>query len=289
MPKPVLMQRLAQLEELTPSEKKLADIFRTEYPQLAFDNLTDISAKAGVGKATVTRFVQRLGYMNFYDFSRALRDEVVQHMESPLNRLSRMQRDTPPTPPAGQFSEYLDTVISNLQRTKEQHSGEMFARAVELLADTARPLFLMGAASAEGLLSYFSLLLCYFRDDVTVLNGNVSTVVHRIVKMNPKAVLLTFSYDRYPKITQNAMRVFHQAGCESILITERRSSPILRFATVPIVVAAEGPTMFKSRCAGIAALEALLAALTPRFADKVTRRLESMTRLFSEFDVYLHH
>lgn len=289
MPKPVLMQRLAQLEDLTPSEKKLADLFRKEYPQLAFDNLTDIGAKAEVGKATVTRFVQRLGYISFYDFSRALRDEVVQHMDSPLNRLSRMNREAPPTPPADLFTEYLDNAILTLQRTREQHSGEMFAKAVDLVADTSRPLFLMGAASAEGLLSYFSLLLCYFRDDVTLLNGNVSTVVHRIVKMNPKAVLLTFSYDRYPKITQNAMRVFHQAGCESILITERRSSPLLRFATVPIMVDAEGPNMFKSRCAGIAALEALLAALTPRFADRVTRRLESMTRLFSEFDVYLHH
>ena len=289
MPKPVLMQRLAQLEDLTPSEKKLADLFRKEYPQLAFDNLTDISAKAEVGKATVTRFVQRLGYVSFYDFSRALRDEVVQHMDSPLNRLARMNREAPPTPTADLFVQYLDNAILTLQRTREQHSGEMFAKAVDLVADTSRPLFLMGAASAEGLLSYFSLLLCYFRDDVTLLNGNVSTVVHRIVKMNPKAVLLTFSYDRYPKITQNAMRVFHQSGCENILITERRSSPLLRFATVPIMVDAEGPNMFKSRCAGVAALEAILAALTPRFADRVTRRLESMTRLFSEFDVYLHH
>ena len=288
MPKPPLLQRLSQLEDMTPSERKLAALFQREYPHLAFDNLTDISAKADVGKATVTRFVQRLGYVSFYDFSRALRDEVAQHLEPPLNRLTRMT-EAAPTPPDSLFAEYLDNAILTLQRTRERHSGEMFAKAVDLIADTSRPLFLMGAASAEGLLSYFSLLLCYFRDDVTLLNGNVSTLVHRIVKMNPKAVLLTFSYDRYPKITQNAMRVFHQAGCESILITERRSNPLLRYATVPIMVDAEGPTMFKTRAAGIAALEALLAALTPRFADRVTRRLESMTRLFGEFDVYLHH
>lgn len=288
MPKPPLLQRLSQLEDLTPSERKLASLFQREYPQLAFDNLTDIGAKAGVGKATVTRFVQRLGYLNFYEFSKTLREEVMHHMDTPLQRFTQMSQETPPTDPDQIFTQYLDSAIANLQRTREMHSGKNFATAVDLLADTSRPLFLMGAVSAEGLISYFSLLLSYFRDNVVVLNGNVSTIAHRITRLKPDAVLLTFSYDRYPKITGTTMRVFRQAGCQTILVTERRSSPLLRHTTVPIFVEAEGPGMFKSRCAGVAAMEALLAALTPRFSDKITRRLESMTRLFSEFDVYFH-
>lgn len=288
MPKPPLLQRLSQLDDMTPSERKLASLFQREYPQLAFDNLTDIGAKAGVGKATVTRFVQRLGYLNFYEFSKTLREEVMHHMDTPLQRFTQMSQDAPATDPDQIFTQYLDSAIANLQRTRELHSGKNFATAVDLLADTTRPLFLMGAVSAEGLMSYFSLLLSYFRDNVVLLNGNVSTISHRITRLKPDAVLLTFSYDRYPKITGTTMRVFRQAGCQTILVTERRSSPLLRHTTVPIFVEAEGPGMFKSRCAGIAAMEALLAALTPRFSDKITRRLESMTRLFSEFDVYFH-
>lgn len=288
MPKPPLLQRLSQLEDMTPSERKLAALFQREYPQLAFNNLTDIGAKAEVGKATVTRFVQRLGYLNFYEFSKILREEVVNHMDSPLNRLNRINQDAPPTNPDQIFSQYLDSAIANLQRTKDMHSGKNFATAVDLLADAKRPLFLMGAVSAEGLMSYFSILISYYRDNVTLLNGNVSTIAHRITRLSPDAVLFTFSYDRYPKITGTAMRVFRQAGCQTILVTERRSSPLLRHTTVPIFVEAEGPGMFKSRCSGIAAMEALLAALIPRFSDKITKRLESMTKLFSEFDVYFH-
>jgi DNA-binding MurR/RpiR family transcriptional regulator len=291
MPKPPLMQRLSQVTETTPSEKKLLEIFRREYPQLAFDNITELSAKAGVGKATVTRFVQRLGYMSFYDFSRTLREEVVQHIDAPLQRLSRMRREAARASQETQdvFTAAIDSAISNLQRTRALHAGAQFAKAVDLLADESRPLFLMGAASAEGLISYFYLLLNYFRANVTVLNGNVSTIVHRIVKVSPDAVLLTLSYDRYPKITLNTMQVFHQAGCESILITERRTGPLLAFSTVPIVVDAEGPGVFRSRCAAILALEALLVGLTHRCGDRLASRLESMTRLFSDFDVYLHH
>ena len=288
MPKPPLMQRLNQLDEMTPSEKKLATLFRREYPHLAFDNLTDMSAKAEVGKATVTRFVQRLGYQTFYEFSKTLREEVAQHMDSPLQRLSRINNDTPSVDPDSTFIQYLDSAILNLQRTKELYSSKHFGTAVDLIADTQRPLYLMGAVSAEGLMRYFYLLICYFRDNVTLLNGNVSIMAHRITKLRPEAVLLTISYDRYPKITGTTMRVFRQAGCETILITERRSSPLLRHTTVPLYVEAEGPGMLKSRCSGIATLEALLAALTPRFTDRITRRLESMTRLFSEFDVYFH-
>ncbi|MDL2271730.1 MurR/RpiR family transcriptional regulator [Desulfovibrio sp. OttesenSCG-928-I05] len=290
MPKPTLMQRLTQITETTPSEKKLLEIFKRDYPQLAFDNITEISAKAGVGKATVTRFVQRLGYMSFYDFSRTLKEEVVQHIDAPLQRLSRMRREqAQAAEPQDVFTASIDSAISNLQRTRALHSGAHFAKAVDLLADESRPLFLMGAASAEGLINYFSLLLNYFRENVTVLDGNVSTIVHKIVKIPSNAVLLTLSYDRYPKITLNTMQVFHQAGCESILITERRTGPLLAFASVPIVVDAEGPGVFRSRCAAILALEALLVGLTHRSGDKLAGRLESMTKLFGEFDVYLHH
>lgn len=288
MPKPPLLQRLSQLEDMTPSERKLAALFQREYPHLAFDNLTDIGAKAGVGKATVTRFVLRLGYLNFYEFSKNLREEVMNHMDSPLHRFNKMNQETPPTDPHQIFGQCMDSAIANLQRTKEMHSGKDFTTAVDLLADTDRPLYLMGAVSAEGLMSYFSLLLGYFRDNVTLLNGNGSTMAHRITRLKSDAVLLTLSYDRYPKITGTTMRVFREAGCQTILVTERRSSPLLRYTTVPLVVEAEGPGMFKSRCAGIATMEALLAALTPRFSDKITRRLESMTRLFTEFDVYFH-
>lgn len=289
MPKPPLLHRLAQLESMTPSEKKLAVLFRREYPQLAFDNLTGIGAKADVGKATVTRFVQRLGYLNFYEFSKTLRDEVASHMDLPLRRMNRMaEQEMSDSDPDEMFSRYLDTAIANLQRTKEMHSADTFRKAVDLLSDTSRTLFLMGAVSAEGLMSYFYILLSYFRDNVILLNGNASILGHRITRISPDDVLMAFSYDRYPKITGTTMRVFREAGCETILLTERRSSPLLKHATVPVFVDAEGPEMFKSRCAGIATLEALLAALTPRFAHVVPRRLESMTRLFTEFDVYFH-
>lgn len=288
MPKPPLLQRLAQLENLTPSEKKLAALFRQEYPQLAFDNLTDISAKASVGKATVTRFVQRLGYLNFYEFSKILRDEVARHMDLPVQRLHRAGSDGAVTTPDEIFSRYIDVAITNLHRTKELHSAETFGKAVNLLADSSRPLFLMGAVSAEGLMNYLYLMLSYLRENVMLLNGNASILGHRITRIAPESVLLAFSYDRYPKVTGTTMRVFREAGCETVLITERRSSPLLKYTTVPLFVEAEGPEMFKSRCAGIATMEALVAALTPRFANSMTKRLESMTKLFTEFDVYFH-
>lgn len=288
MPKPPLLQRLAQLEDLTPSEKKLATLFRHEYPQLAFDNLTDISAKAGVGKATVTRFVQRLGYLNFYEFSKILRDEVAQHMDLPVQRLGRISPSGSCTTPDEIFSRYIDAAIVNLHRTKELHSAETFGKAVSLLADNSRTLFLMGAVSAEGLMSYLFLMLSYLRENVVLLNGNASILGHRITRIAPESVLLAFSYDRYPKVTGTTMRVFREAGCETILITERRSSPLLKYTAVPLFVEAEGPEMFKSRCAGIATMEALVAALTPKFANSTAKRLESMTKLFTEFDVYFH-
>lgn len=81
-----LLQRLASVHDATPSEKKLLDFFAEGYPQIAFANIAEISTRNGVSKATVTRFVRRLGYENFHVFIRSLRQEVALNFDLPRER-----------------------------------------------------------------------------------------------------------------------------------------------------------------------------------------------------------
>ncbi|MBD1399628.1 MurR/RpiR family transcriptional regulator [Pelovirga terrestris] len=81
-----LLERIRDVEKLTPSEAKIAEYLEQKYPQLAYETITTISSGAGVGNATVGRFVLRLGYKNFADFISLLRNELAQNFESPMVR-----------------------------------------------------------------------------------------------------------------------------------------------------------------------------------------------------------
>jgi DNA-binding MurR/RpiR family transcriptional regulator len=63
-----LLSRIQKLGKLTPSEAKIADFFRRDYPRVAMDTVTAISKKTKTSKATVARFISKLGYEGFTQF-----------------------------------------------------------------------------------------------------------------------------------------------------------------------------------------------------------------------------
>src|SRR5210317_2240422 len=77
-----LNQRIRALGQLTPSESKIADYFSRNYWNLVFENTTSISDNTGVSKATVVRFISKLGYNRFSGFIEDLRKDFVEGQDS---------------------------------------------------------------------------------------------------------------------------------------------------------------------------------------------------------------
>ena len=55
---------------------------------MAFETATSISRRTGLSKATVVRFISRLGYDGFADFQERLKNEFMDLLESPINRFT---------------------------------------------------------------------------------------------------------------------------------------------------------------------------------------------------------
>ena len=74
-----LIKKIRQLDRMTPGETQIADYICQRYPEVAFENVTSISQKAGVSKATVVRFIKRLGYDGFSHFHERLHGLLLNH------------------------------------------------------------------------------------------------------------------------------------------------------------------------------------------------------------------
>ncbi|WP_337996787.1 MurR/RpiR family transcriptional regulator [Oleispirillum naphthae] len=277
-----LLQRLPLVGAATPSERKLLDYFATQYPHIAFSNLAEISARTGVSKTTVTRFVRRLGYADFHVFIRSLRDEVVQNFDTPGER-----RTAKAHVPAGHMETTFATGATVLERTLEQADADAFARVLALLADEKRPLYLMSVASGHAILHYFYVLAKYARRNLHMLGGDTSTLSQEIVDAGPDAVLFALAVDRHPMATLTALKHFHQLGCETILLTNRHGSPLLPYARHTLFVHTEGQSRFKSRCSALVMLEALLAGLVESDPEGFDVRYEVMNALTQQLNVFV--
>ncbi|MGL4668891.1 MAG: MurR/RpiR family transcriptional regulator [Saezia sp.] len=282
--KKTLLERLTTLGSMTASEKKLAHFFEQMHTSLAFENLLSISQKVGVGKTTVTRFVVRLGYPDFHTFLRQIKDEAAVILDTPLKRYSKTKTQKQLSQPGN----HLLAVQENLKYTLEQLSIQDFNRAVHLLADTKRPLYLIGCATAEPLVAYFYLLLTYLRDNIILLDGNAPTIAHRAGKIDKNAVLFSFAFNRYPKLTNSIMEYFSKKGADIIFLTDRHTSPMLHHAKTKLVIHSEGSSMFKTRCTALAIMEALLFEVTTIVGDQIPKRYENRSDIMRHLDIYIH-
>lgn len=281
-----LLDRLASLGAMTASEKKLAHFFERMHTSLAFENLASISEKVGVGKSTVTRFVVRLGYSDFHTFIREIKEEAAASLDTPLKRYAKTKEKAEEK--IKQPSHHLMAVQENLKYTSEQINTKDFNRAVNLIANPKKTLYLIGAATAEPLITYFYLLLCYLRDNVILLDGNSPTIAHRTSKIDKNSVLFSMAFNRYPKLTGSIMEYFSSKGAEVIFLTDRHTSPMMNYAKMKLIVHAEGTGMFKTRCSAMAIMEALLFEVSNKLGDQIPERYEEKTELMRHLDIYIN-
>lgn len=284
MEKKSLLERMSRLGDFTPGENKLAEVLEREASQLAFANLAQISAKAGVGKSTVTRFLRKLGYKNFPDFIQQMRSETMGLLEpSPISGYAR-DKHKQPNAPASVVPLHLERVIRCLERTMEMNAQEKTQAALDLLGDPERPIYVIGAATAQSLALYAFLLLRYIRNRVYLLDGDITTLAHRLSGWQDNAVLFAVSFHRFSRVTKSVMKLFHEAGKPVILLTDRYANPLMPYTDSCLLASSEGGehTLFSSRAAAMALIEGLVSALSPPMDKDVEKRFAMMETVFAE-------
>lgn len=276
-----VLDRISRQHDLTASELKLAMYLENNFPHAALANLEEMSDRNGVSKATVTRFARRLGYTNFRDFSRALKDEVSQNFDLPFHRTSLSGEQTLGSNPAQLLRMHLEIGIINLQRTLDQIDYAAFVTVLDLISDPERRLYLMSFATGRTLLNYFYLLAKYHRNNICILDGP-DRLAHDVIDAVPSSVLLATAFDRHPSPTNAVLHHFNSLGCDTILITNRRSTPLLKYAKHTLFVHAESESIFKSRGSMLVVLEALVSGMGARLQSGKGPRFREMERLRME-------
>lgn len=276
-----LIRRIRSLDRLTSGETKIADYMCRQYPEVAFENVTSISHKAGVSKATVVRFIKRLGYDGFARFHDSLRVDMMEEYTSPKQRFSLLEQQLDGD--RNLLDQNFAVIMKNLQQALARIDRVHFDQIARLISNAERPLFLVGQRTSYGLAYMFHSLLGYVRPRITFLEMQSSMLPDVLAEIGPGDMLFAVSFRRYARMTCQVAGHFANRGATVMAVVDSEFSPLSEFVTHQLVVPLEGLSMFRSRCAATAVLESLaIAAL--QFCD--TNRSASMEALFEEFGVY---
>lgn len=273
-----------KFETHSDAEKRIADYFMANYAVLPFSKIDELCKQIGVGKATLGRFLQRLGFSGFIQFKKQVTNALTQTLTIPIERYEYHTIDPDQGCTKGLLANHYGEVMDNMEKTFEAISEHDFEQAVSIMREPKGKLYVMGSASSEALAAYFYLLARYLRQDVVLLKADVSTLPHQLVDVGEDDTLLAISYHRYSNITVRLVRWFQECGGRIIVVTDQPVNPFVTYSDVQFIVESAGNGFFNNRASGFALIEALIKGLSQhKEKDNRFKRIEG---LFDEFSIF---
>ncbi|WP_169453478.1 MurR/RpiR family transcriptional regulator [Pleomorphomonas oryzae] len=270
--------RIAALfDQLTESEKRLAEVVLEAASDLSAFTAGELAARADVSAATAARFFRRLGYESYGDLRRSVRN--ARTWGSPLYELSSTER------PAD-FARHVAQDIENLQRLAAELPAAALADAVDLLA-SAKRLHVIGFRNSAALAAYARGLLAHVKPDVRLLPLAGQTLAEDLVGLGPDDALLVFGFRRRPPALRDLMAVVRDTGARILLITDASAARTAHLAHVTLRCPNQGASLFDSYVAPMSLISHLASAVGAALGEAAESRLAMIEDLHRRLEPFM--
>jgi len=241
---------LARIEDLSPSETKVAKALLDDYPDLALRSAAAIGQASGTSPATVLRCVVRLGFDTLPAFHTALREEV-------RFRLSSARFYEAPSEGTSLPGALVETERQNLDEAFSRLSADTLRSIRQVL--TLPVLWIYGGRFSYSLAYYLYAHLHLLRPRVTLLNTGSVPIAEEIVEVGRGHGLVIFDFRDYEIEALFAARYARGRRSQILLVTDPELSPAARYANHVLPVPVNKP--LPSFTAVTAAIDALVLDL----------------------------
>ena len=220
----------AQMPQLSKTHLKVAKYILENYDKAVFLSSLKVAKKSGVSESSVIRFATTLGYSGYAELQHELQEMLKQQIS--LTQRLNVIADTTESE-MDILNMVIQKNIEGIQKLRHTIDETAFRDAVELLSKAQR-VFLIGSRSSYGMIHFLGLNLGWIRDGVHIINGE-SHEFDKLSSLTPHDVVLAISLPHYLKSTIEALRYAHIRKACTICITDTATSPIVQYATVPLL------------------------------------------------------
>ncbi|CAH8192623.1 Transcriptional regulator [Vibrio aestuarianus] len=277
-------QLAEQLQPFTESEATLNTFIIEHFEELSYYGIIDLAQKAKVSKATIGRYLNKLGYTGYSAFKHALREGLIAHnIVAPIeaNKSKSITQETNTREEALRY-------ISNVSQLIDQFAAGLDINELEKLAklivDKHRTVYLVGPASSRALAIHLSTLLKYNRSEIVLLPLDKSELPKTLLGVKEEDVLIAFSYYRFNPVVLDITKYFSSKNAHVTVVTNTHSNPYSIYSNAQYVLPSDVDSIFHSRTIGFLFVELLLFLVQREsHGDDNFEELES---LFKFFDVF---
>jgi DNA-binding MurR/RpiR family transcriptional regulator len=259
----------SKYNSLPKNQKKIADYFINNFDKIPFVNVQDLSIATGASVASVVRFSQRAGFKGFSDLrdsiTGSLQKELTSKQIFPLFEKRRVEEDL--------LTEVANLDIKNINDTLNLVERKTFDFVIDRISKAER-VFTAGLGISYLLSEILAYQLTQVGISSSVLQHSHTLFNEHILFLNPKDLLIVFSFPPYSKETIEAAEYAAKRKIDVIAITNKHASPVTFFTKANLIVKSENMLYTNS----FAAISVLINAIATACAIKDKQRAKKVLK-----------
>lgn len=267
---------------LSKGQKKLANYIVEHYDKAVFLTAAKLGIIVGVSESTVVRFANELGYDGYPKLQRALEELV----KNKLTSVQRVEVTSDRLEKQNVLKYVLQSDAEKIKHTSEEIDEKVFEQAVNMILE-AKNIYIIGVRSSAALASFMGFYFNLIFDNAKLIHTNsVSEMFEQIYRLGPEDIVIGMSFPRYSKRTIKAMEFAQSRKAKVLAITDSLLSPMIQFADCSLIARSDMASFVDSLVAPMSVINALIVSLCIHKKDTLLTALESLEKIWNEYDVY---
>ncbi|MEG1932100.1 MAG: MurR/RpiR family transcriptional regulator, partial [Pygmaiobacter sp.] len=186
-----------QYDELSKTNKKVADYVRANANIVAFYSIKEFEQKSGVSTASISRFTKEIGFSGYSDFQKALATLILKNV-TPMKEIKHSIEE-------GGIETILKvTADANLATLEALYSDDLqqnFNQVLDILQSSHGNIYIMASRSSFSVGYYLYFMLSGFLSNVHLLSDKRDSLSLQLSHIHSEDCLIAISYSKYSKIT----------------------------------------------------------------------------------------
>ncbi|MFZ1520088.1 MAG: MurR/RpiR family transcriptional regulator [Ignavibacteriaceae bacterium] len=269
----------SKYNSLPKNQRKIAEYFINNFDKIPFVNVQDLSVSTGASVASVVRFSQRAGFKGFSELRDAIAGSLQKELHNkeifPLFEKRKIQEDL--------LTEVANLDIKNINDTLNLVERKTFNYVIDRILKSDR-VFTAGLGISYLLAEILAYQLTQVGVSSNVLNHTHTLFNENILFLNPKDLLILFSFPPYSKETIEAAEFANKRKIDVIAITNQHASPVTFFTKANLIVKSENMLYTNS----FAAISVLINAIATACAIKDKQRAKKILKESEEINITLN-
>jgi DNA-binding MurR/RpiR family transcriptional regulator len=269
---------MKKLPEYSKNQRLLANFILENLQTAPLLSVGQLAQKAGVSSATVVRFSRVLGFRGYLEFRSHLM-ELLKEKLSPVEKFKAT---------LSKKDEYHDSlhkiahqVVQNIDLSLQNNTLYDFKHIVTHFRE-AENIYCLGLGISRFLAEIMAYQLMLYLKKAYAMSGDSLSFTEQTVLLNPKDLLITFSFPPYSRQTVEAAKLAQQMDIPVVSFTDKKTAPIAEFSQ-HILIAKTDNILFTNSLGAISMLmNALITEIALTENQRVLAGLEKIEKYFND-------